>query len=179
MAELYDINAGFVNAVPTQPEYRQPPVVPTVGDDLLFQGARTAYPHYDDNVHPEAFREGVNVRSLVNARGGPNLLAVAREQQALSDPLYDPTWPSHNDVHGELWQLFSVTQHRVWERNQEAMNDRTPKFFTGPRFTGSQVLIDPRELVKAKQGESCSCVNVTRGVPMNDSLYWRVRYPAD
>lgn len=156
--------------------YYQRSLAPTAGDDILTFGHKRNYPDDEDNTHPEAFREGVFVKALVNARGGPNLLAVARSRQQLADPLFDPTWPVGQGE--ELKAMWDVTQHRVWERNWEADNARTPKMFTAPRWTGAQVLIDPLELERSVP-DACNCIEVTRGVPLNNSLYQRVRYPAD
>lgn len=145
-----------------------------IGDDILHGGAKTYYP-YSEHVHPEAFRQGVHVRSLVTARGGPNLLAASRARRDYPDPLYDPAHPSDPDEH--LKAMWDVTQHYVATRNEHARANRLPVFHTGPRWTGSQVAIDP--LIMTDAEGDCECKTVTRGAAMNESLWQRIRYPAD
>ena len=156
-------------------DYRQYRFEEDPGDELLSGGAKTDYNYDDPNVMPSGFLEGIFVKSLVNARGGPNLLTVSRPREKYMDPLYDPAWPMTQG--DELKAMYDITQHRIEQINREAETPRQWRFFTGPRWTGSQVAIDPYIMTMAEG--ACDCKEVTRGSAMNASLYNKIRYPSD
>jgi len=149
---------------------------PTRSDDPYLYGNRVAF---RDQFAPgdEFGSRGIFIKSITNARGGPNLLSVAREREYLPDP--DDAVPyGPGDTTNTLRSLYGVTQYRVAEREAEAWSGATPRMVTGPRFTGSQVSIDPTVLLKV--GDCQRCVGITEGVPINrGGLYQRIRYTAD
>jgi len=136
------------------------------------------YTDYDPNYAPgaEFAAMGILTKSLVNAAGGPNLLAVHHDRESLAEPM-DYAMPyGTQDANKEVAAMYGITQHHVAERNQYAQSAGIPRLITAPRFVRAP-LTDPSVLIRVP---GCNrCVQISEGVPLNRALYARQRYNAD
>lgn len=147
--------------------------------EIYMNGTYTDYQEGPEVPGAEFGGMGIFVRSLVNAQGGPNLLAVHKDREAYAEPMdfRMPYGTNGANVDSELAALYGITQHRVAEINRWANAADGPRYYTAPRWTSHQMSIDPTLLIRTSDPNGTA--SVSGGVPWIRSNYNRQRYHAD